>query len=251
MGTLVASLARNGVILLIQAARRRETWRCFRHRNPRLGDASPAERQRTVAPRHVGWEMGKPSFLRRGRNPDCFCNRAGESEAPLPRAGLGVWVFSSRLGSWEDAASPSPPLSALTTFPSTSLTQVCDQLLIPIPKNSFHLRDFPVVCNSGQGSQPWCGFQCPTSRLGSGRSWGAGGLSHGNTSKCQEQSQEMDWISSILLKQVSVCTHLAVIKITADSDYSHEINMLAARKESYDKSRSDQLLSRVRLFATP
>ena len=61
----------------------------------------------------------------------------------------------------------------------------------------------------------------------------------------------MDWISSILLKQVSVCTHLAVIKITADSDYSHEINMLAAWKESYDKSRSDQLLSRVRLFATP
>ena len=137
----------------------------------------------------------------------------------------------------------SPPLSVLTTFPSTSLTQVCDQLLIPIPKTGFHLRDFPVVCNSGQGSEPWCGFQRPTSRLRSGRSWGPGSLSHGNTSKCQEQSQEMDWISSILLKQVSVCTHLAVIKITADSDYSHEIKMLSPWKESYDKSRSDQIRS--------
>ena len=46
----------------------RETWQCFRHRNPWLGDASPAERERTVAPGHVGWETGKPPFLRRGRN---------------------------------------------------------------------------------------------------------------------------------------------------------------------------------------
>ena len=67
----------------------RETWQCFRHRNPRLSDASPAERERTVAPGHVGWETGKPSFLRRGRNPDCFWGRAGESEDPLPHAGLG------------------------------------------------------------------------------------------------------------------------------------------------------------------
>ena len=42
----------------------------------------------------------------------------------------------------------------------------------------------------------------------------------------------MDWISSILLKQVCVCTHLAVIKITADSDCSHEIKrrLLLGRK---------------------
>ena len=61
---------------------------------------------------------------------------------------------------------------------------------------------------------------------------GAGSLSHGNTSKCQEESQKMDWISSILLKQVCVCTHLAVSKITADSVFSHEIKrrLLLGRK---------------------
>ena len=47
----------------------------------------------------------------------------------------------------------------------------------------------------------------------------------------------MDWISSILLKQVCVCTHLAVIKISADSDCSHAIKTLAPWKESYDKPR--------------
>ena len=43
-----------------------------------------------------------------------------------------------------------PYLSARTAAPhdvfETSLTQVCDQLLIPIPKNIFHLTDVSVVC---------------------------------------------------------------------------------------------------------
>ena len=74
----------------------------------RPGDVSDTEtpglvmprllRERMVAPHRVGWETGTPSFLRRGINTDCFCGRAGESEAPLPHAGLGVRVFSS---GWE------------------------------------------------------------------------------------------------------------------------------------------------------
>ena len=64
----------------------------------------------------------------------------------------------------------------------------------------------------------------------------------------------MDWISSLLLKQVCVCTHLAVIKITADSDCSHEIKrrLLLGRKvmtnlDSVLQNRDITLLSKVHL----
>ena len=75
----------------------------------RPGDVSDTETPGLVMPRLLrerGWWLpivwagrrGHHPFLRRGINTDCFCGRAGESEAPLPHAGLGVRVFSS---GWE------------------------------------------------------------------------------------------------------------------------------------------------------
>ena len=127
-----------------------ETWRCLRHRNPRLGDASPAEREDGGSP-SCGLGDGDTMLFKERQKNRLFLWVCGGKWGPSPtRWAWGTSVLI-RLGNREEGleASPSPRLSVLMTFPSTSLTQVCDQLLIPIPKNSFHLTDFLVVCNSG------------------------------------------------------------------------------------------------------